>query len=67
MPQVLNLSFLFLRFAQFSSHYRKPQAMSNNPLTTKEDPGKEKIECIKKGVSFSAELSKMCQPVVASR
>lgn len=41
--------------------------MSNNPLTTKEDPGKEKIECIKKGVSFSAELSKMCQPVVASR
>lgn len=41
--------------------------MSNNPLTTKEDPGKEKIECIKKGVSFSAELSKMCQPVVTSR
>lgn len=41
--------------------------MSNNPLTTKEDPGKEKIECIKKGVCFSAEFSKMCQPVVASR
>lgn len=34
--------------------------MSNNLLIIKEDLGKEKIECIKKGVSFLVEFFKMC-------